>query len=84
MEKPTIEQVAWVFQKLVQHLDEGGSYRYLCYERLGFDESSYVPLYRAGGMALSNLMHDHNDLLEQLEKIQGELVDCWNSKEEQK
>lgn len=45
---------AWVFRNIVNHAKEGGSYRYLIYDRLGFKEDSYVPLYNAGGMEISN------------------------------
>jgi len=53
--KPTIAQVAYVFATLRQHGRDGGTYRYLIYDLLGFDESAYTPLYFAGGMELSNL-----------------------------
>lgn len=45
---------AWVFGHICAHAREGGSYRYLIYERLGFDTDAYVPLYLAGGMDISN------------------------------
>lgn len=45
---------AWVFQHIVEHAKEGGSFRHLIYNRLGFDTDSYVPLYEAGGMEISN------------------------------
>lgn len=45
---------AWVFGHVCAHAREGGSYRYLIYERLGFDTDAYVPLYLAGGMDISN------------------------------
>lgn len=45
---------AWVFKNIVEHAKEGGSYRYLIYERLGFDLDAYVPLFEAGGMEISN------------------------------
>ncbi len=46
--------VAWVMQNIVDHAKEGGSYRFLIYERLGFGPDAYVPLYQAGGMTISN------------------------------
>ena len=46
--------VAWVFEQIVAHAREGGSFRYLIYDRLGFDLDAYVPLYLAGGMTISN------------------------------
>lgn len=45
---------AWVFKNIVDHAKEGGSYRYLIYNRLGFGLDAYVPLYEAGGMDISN------------------------------
>lgn len=45
---------AWVFKNIVEHAKEGGSYRYLIYDRLGFDLDAYVPLFEAGGMEISN------------------------------
>jgi hypothetical protein len=45
---------AWVFTNIVRHAMEGGSYRYLIYDRLGFGPEAYVPLYDAGGMEISN------------------------------
>ena len=45
---------AWVMKHIVEHAKEGGSFRYLIYERLGFGLDAYVPLYMAGGMEISN------------------------------
>jgi hypothetical protein len=45
---------AWVFKNIVDHATSGGSFRYLIYDRLGFEIDSYVPLYLAGGMEISN------------------------------
>jgi hypothetical protein len=45
---------AWVMENIVEHAKEGGSFRYLIYERLGFKSDAYVPLYDAGGMVISN------------------------------
>ncbi|MBA4542938.1 hypothetical protein H1164_08485 [Thermoactinomyces daqus] len=57
-QRPTVEQVAWVFQKLNEHLQEGGTFRYLIYDRMGFDEGDYWLLYSAGGMNISNAIFD--------------------------
>lgn len=46
--------VAWAMEHIVTHAEEGGSFRYLIYERLGFGPDAYVPLYQAGGMTISN------------------------------
>lgn len=45
---------AWVFENIMKHAKEGGSFRYLIYDRLGFGMDAYVPLYEAGGMDISN------------------------------
>lgn len=45
---------AHVMKAICDHAKEGGSYRYLIYERLGFDLDSYAELYSAGGMDISN------------------------------
>src|SRR6266853_3187229 len=45
---------AQVFKAIVKDATEGGSFRYLIYERLGFGPESYIPLYDAGGMTISN------------------------------
>lgn len=45
---------AWVIRNIVEHAEQGGSYRYLIYDRLGFSTDAYVPLYEAGGMTISN------------------------------
>lgn len=57
--KPTPEQVAWVFEKLMEHSKEGGSFRYLIYERMGMPPSAYEMLYKAGGLAISNKLTDN-------------------------
>lgn len=57
-EKPTIDQVAWVFAHLNDHLDELGSFRYLVYDRMGYDEEAYIPLFSAGGMAITNAFYE--------------------------
>lgn len=45
---------AYVMEAICDHAKEGGSYRYLIYERLGFDMDAYATLYCAGGMTISN------------------------------
>ncbi len=61
-QKPTIEQVAWVFAHLHDHIMEPGSFRFLIYDRLGFDCKAYTPLYLAGGMNISNACVDLEDI----------------------
>ena len=43
----------WVFKHLVEHAKEGGSYRYLIYDRLGFGMEAYAPLC-SDGLIISN------------------------------
>lgn len=45
---------AWVFEKIVEHANDPGSFRYLIYDRMGFNADAYVPLYEAGGMTITN------------------------------
>jgi len=51
MTKPTVEQVAWVFEKLIKDI---GTFRYLIYDKMGFEAQDYETLYKAGGMAINN------------------------------
>ncbi len=34
---------AWVMEKIVEHAREGGTFRYLIYDRLGFGPDAYLP-----------------------------------------
>lgn len=43
----------WVFRHLVDHATEGGTFRYLIYDRLGFGPEAYIPLC-GDGMTISN------------------------------
>lgn len=45
---------AQVFRKIVEHAEQGGTFRFLIYDRLGFGPAAYYPLYIAGGMTISN------------------------------
>lgn len=49
-----IAVAAWVMKNIVDHARDGGTFRYLIYDRLGFGPEAYVPLYLAGGMDISN------------------------------
>lgn len=57
-ERTRLAVVAWVFEALSDHEREGGTFRHLIYDRLGFGGSAYVPLYEAGGMVVSNALND--------------------------
>ena len=52
---------AWVFEKIVEHGEDPGSFRYLIYDRMGFKSDAYVPLYEAGGMTITNEFHLKDD-----------------------
>ena len=43
----------WVMRNIVEHAHEGGSYRYLIYDRLGFGPEAYAPLC-GDGLTISN------------------------------
>ena len=45
---------AWVMKNILDHANEGGSYRDLIYNRLGFKTDAYAPLLVAGGLEISN------------------------------
>jgi hypothetical protein len=45
---------AWVCKHILDHAREGGSYRYLIYDRLGFDMDAYGVLQEAGALEISN------------------------------
>lgn len=62
MEKPTVEQVAWVFKKIVENDKKNGTFRYLIYDTMGFDENAYYELYTAGGMYITNGLKREGDL----------------------
>ena len=51
---PTIEQTAWVMRQQMKSAKDGGSFRYLIYECMGYGPEAYEPLYRAGGMWINN------------------------------
>ncbi len=47
--------VVWAYEALQKNIAEGGTFRFLVYNRLGFEGSAYAPLYEAGGMALNDM-----------------------------
>ena len=56
--KPSIEQTAWVIKHILKHFEEGGSFRYLIYDRMGYGQEAYVEFYEAGGLKLSNMAYE--------------------------
>lgn len=53
-EKPTVEQVAWVFEKINECWKLDGTFRKLIYDIMGFEQSAYVKLYKSGGQNITN------------------------------
>lgn len=51
-----------LFNAIVDLLDNPRSFRSFIYGSLGFKPQDYVPLYKAGGMAITNGFHDLNEL----------------------
>ena len=65
-ECPTDLKIAvtrWAMRHIVEHAKEGGSYRYLIYDRMGFGPEAYAPLC-GDGMTISNEFD-----MEQMESI---------------
>jgi hypothetical protein len=65
---------AWVMKHIVDHAREGGSYRYLIYNRLGFSTDAYVPLCD-NGITISNEF----DL-----NLKDNVIEAYKSKDEKK
>lgn len=51
-----LEITAFIFHKITGGVP--GSFRRLIYNRLGFSGDAYEMLYRAGGMEITNALHD--------------------------
>jgi len=64
----------WVMKHIVAHASEGGSYRYLIYERLGFGPEAYAPLC-SDGLTISNEF----DL-----NLKDSIIEAYKSKDEKK
>lgn len=60
--RPPLEHVAWVLKHVADHLKEGGTFRYLIYDRMGYGPEAYLPLYESGGMAISNAFCELREL----------------------
>ena len=55
-----MDVVAWTMRKICEHARDGGTYRYLIYDRMGFQPDAYAVLMEAGGMEICN----HFDLMD--------------------
>jgi hypothetical protein len=72
---------AWVMKHILDHAKDGGSYRYLIYDRLGFDMDAYGVLQEAGALNISNLFdlqkmedienHVKENKIESIKKLVG-------------
>ena len=51
----------YIMKILREHAQEGGSYRYLIYDRLGFNEDAYIYLQDNGGLYLHNILYDKGE-----------------------
>ena len=85
-----LEITKWVMENIVKHAEEGGSYRYLIYERLGFGPDAYGYLLDSG-MTISNefdlsskelmaeVVRENN--YDKMKPFLGmcDEPDCWNS-----
>lgn len=55
MEKPSVEQIAWVFKHLADHLDQGGNFSKML-ERLELPNDSYLELLAVGAIDVVNIL----------------------------
>lgn len=69
-----LDIAAWVISKIDEHGADGGSFRYLIYERLGFGPDAYVPLFEAGGMNITNEL-DYDTIPNLRKIIEEEKID---------
>jgi hypothetical protein len=81
---------AWVCKHILDHAKDGGSYRYLIYDRLGFDMDAYGVLQEAGALDISNLFdlqkmedienHVKENKIESIKKLVGfcDEPECYN------
>jgi len=65
MKKPTLEQVAWVVEKIIENGCRGGTYRKLIYDIMGYGTEAYVALH-PHLLELNNFIYEHQkDFLRQ-------------------
>jgi len=57
-DKPTPQQVAWVFKMICENGKIAGSFRDLIYDKMEYSPYDYEMLYQAGGMAITNAMYN--------------------------
>ena len=49
----------FIFDQISEHMKNNGTYRYLIYDRLGFNMDAYGVLMEAGGLAISIMCFDY-------------------------
>jgi hypothetical protein len=54
---------AWVFKNIIENAKDGGSFRCLIYDKLGYKTDAYCPLLLAGGMEITNELELKKDRL---------------------
>lgn len=77
MNKPTIDQIAWVFEHLVDHLDEGGTFEDMM-NRLEIKPESYAIIEAVGAVDVINIL----DWASQIENIVSTALDADETIEE--
>jgi hypothetical protein len=61
-ERPSLEGVAWVLERVARVVDGGHGFRGMIYGELEFGPEAYLPLYLAGGMQITNALSDRSSL----------------------
>lgn len=78
-----ISRTAEVFRAIISNARNGGSYRSLIYDELGFGPEAYCELYEAGGMTITNefsLVDDGS--LEFAKEMESKVMDLIHNIEE--
>jgi len=68
MKKPTAQQTAWVFKKLLEQIEskELETYRYLIHDRMDYGQEDYFTL--LDGLKLNNYFFDYHQFKQKNEK----------------
>jgi hypothetical protein len=74
--RPPVWLTAWVLRRVADHAQEGGTFRHLIYDRMGYGPKAYEPLLRAGGMAISNALYERAEAVETSRKLAKALSDA--------
>lgn len=82
--RPPVCVTAWVFRHVADHVISGGSFRYLIYDRMGYGPRAYQPLYLAGGMEITNALHERNEIEEHNAKLRYALQDAISTYSDEK